>query len=168
MCSCPVGCLAWGIPMLEPTGYWVGQVLVLITQARCLSPARIHTPWYFCHQFLWFQREPQPPPASPGGPPRPAGRSCPGSYEVTTFALGPGAHETLCVPSKSGVSLSPCPVELLQSSPAGLQSQMLWGLLCPLAEPPAEEPVAGLRTLTPVGETSVIYSLICGSPTWGV
>ena len=24
VCSCPVGCLVWGIPELGPTGYWVG------------------------------------------------------------------------------------------------------------------------------------------------
>ena len=40
--------------------------------------------------------------------------------------LGLGVHETLCVPSKSGVSVFPSPVELLQSSPANLQSQILW------------------------------------------
>ena len=58
----------------------------------------------------------------------------------------------LCVPSKSGVSVSPRPVELLQSSPAGLQSQMLWALLLPLPGPEAGETNVGLRILTPVGD----------------
>ena len=39
--------------------------------------------------------------------------------------LGPDAHNTLCVPSKSGVSVSPSPVEVLQSNPASLQSLIL-------------------------------------------
>ena len=39
--------------------------------------------------------------------------------------LGPDAHTTLCVPSKSGVSASPIPVEILQSNPTSLQSLIL-------------------------------------------
>ena len=39
--------------------------------------------------------------------------------------LGPDVHTTLCVPSKSGVSVSPCPVEVLQSNPTSLQSLIL-------------------------------------------
>ena len=39
--------------------------------------------------------------------------------------LGPDVHTTLCVPSKSGVSVSPSPVEVLQSNPASLQSLFL-------------------------------------------
>ena len=74
-----------------------------------------------------------PPSTSLGGPPRPAGRLAPGSCEVSAFGLGPSTGETFCVPSKSGVSVSPSPMELLQSSPAGLQNQILWGLLLPMA-----------------------------------
>ena len=43
------------------------------------------------------------------------------------FALGPSTHESLCVPFKNGFSISPSPVELLHTSPTGLQCQMLWG-----------------------------------------
>ena len=39
--------------------------------------------------------------------------------------LGPYAHITLCVPSKSGVCVSPSPVEVLQSNPTSLQSLIL-------------------------------------------
>ena len=39
--------------------------------------------------------------------------------------LGPDVHTTLCVPSKSGVSVSPCPVEVLRSNPTSLQSLIL-------------------------------------------
>lgn len=62
----------------------------------------------------------QPLPTSPGDPPRPAVRFGPGSYEVTDFSLGPGAHET----SKSGISMSPSPVKFFQSSPTGFQGQI--------------------------------------------
>ena len=67
-------------------------------------------------------------------------------------ALGPGVLENLCAPSKSGVSVSPTPVEFPRSDPTGLQSQILWGLLLPLPDPQAREPDVGLITFTPVGE----------------
>ena len=66
------------------------------------------------------------------------------------------AQKTLCVPTKSGVSVSLSPVELLQSSSYGLQSQMLWGLLLPIPDPKTGEPNMGLRILTYVGGTSAI------------
>ena len=74
-------------------------------------------------------------PDSLGDHPRPASMSGTGSYGVTAFALVSTVHENLCAPSKSGVSVSPSPVELLQSSSAGLQSQMLWGLLLLMSDP---------------------------------
>ena len=57
-----------------------------------------------------------------------------------------------CLPSKSGVSASPSLVNFLWSSPTGLQSQTLWGLLLLLPDPQAEELHLGLRTLIPVGK----------------
>ena len=45
--------------------------------------------------------------------------------ESLLLPLGPDAHSTLCVPSKSGVSVSPSPVEVLQSIPTRLQSLIL-------------------------------------------
>ena len=46
------------------------------------------------------------------------------SYGVT--ASSPWVlHKTLCVSSKSGVSVSPSPVEVLQSNPTGLQSLII-------------------------------------------
>ena len=56
------------------------------------------------------------------------------------------------MPSKSGVSVFLSPVELLQSSPTGLESHMLWGLLLLMPDPEAGEPDVGLRALTAVGE----------------
>ena len=91
---------------------------------------QMNTPWYVYQQLLWHQREPQlPPTIPPMDAQRPAGRSGPGSYEATAFALSPTACKTLCAPSKSRVFASPSPVELLQLSPTDLQSQMIWGLL---------------------------------------
>ena len=80
--------------------------------------------------------EPQLTPASPGDLPGLVGRSSSGSYGITFLWCVPVVHETLCVPSKSGVSVSPSPVELLNSSPTGASSSgyqilrldsLLWG-----------------------------------------
>ena len=68
------------------------------------------------------------------------------------FALGASAHESLCAPFKNGFSVSPSPVELLRTSPTGLQCQMLWGLFLPMPDPHTWEFDVGLRTLTPIGE----------------
>ena len=48
-------------------------------------------------------------------------------------------------------SVSPSPADLLHSSPTGLQSQMLWGLLLFMPDPPEGDPDMGLRILTSVG-----------------
>ena len=60
--------------------------------------------------------------------------------------------ELVCMPSKSGVSVSLNPVEFLWSSPTDFQSQRLWGLLFPMPEPQTGGPYTGLWTLTPMGE----------------
>ena len=80
--------------------------------------------------------------------------------------LGPDAHTTLCVPSKSGVSISPSPVEVLQSIPTRLQSLILYEFLLPLLDPQVGKPDVGLRTFSPVG--GLLWyncSLVCESPT---
>ena len=86
-------------------------------------------PQYICYQCLCAWGELQLPSISPGDSLRRAVRSGLGSYQVTSFALCSGASEILCVPLKSEVSIFPSPVGLLQLSPTGLQSQMLWGLI---------------------------------------
>ena len=105
----------------------------------------------FCCHCPCPLNEPQPPHASAGDPPTLAGRSGLVSYGVTLFPPGPDVHTTLCVPSKSGVSVSLCPVEVLQSNPASLQSLILWEFLLPLPDPQVGKPDVGLRTFTPVG-----------------
>ena len=57
------------------------------------------TPQNYRCQCLCPHNEPQPP-ASTEDPPVPAGRSGPGSYEVTAFFLCPALHETLSAPSR--------------------------------------------------------------------
>ena len=62
-------------------------------------------------------------------------RSCLVSYGFTIFpSLGPSVHKTLCVPSKNGASVFSIVVEVLQSDPSGLQSQILWGLFLPFPD----------------------------------
>ena len=76
------------------------------------------------------------------------------------------AHTTLCVRSKSGVSVPPSPVEVLQSNPTSLQSLILWEFLLPLLEPQVWKPDVGLRTFSPVG--GLLWykcSPVCVSPT---
>ena len=92
--------------------------------------------YYVCFQCLCPQGEPQPPFAPPGDSPRPAGRCSPGSYQITAFALGPSAHEILCVLLKSEVCISPS----------------FLGLVFLMPDPWAGEPDVGLRTVSPVGE----------------
>ena len=82
------------------------------------------------------------------------------------FALGLSAHESLCVLLKNGISVSPSPIELLPTSPTGLQCQILQGLFLPVLNHQAWGLDVGFRTLTPVGE-SLWYSYfqICELPT---
>ena len=61
-------------------------------------------------------------PVFPGCPPRTVVRFDPDSHGDFALLFGP-VHVTLCVtpPFKSGVSISPSPVELLHTSPTDLQ-----------------------------------------------
>ena len=54
---------------------------------------------------------------------------CPRFLWSLCFAPGPCAHESLYALFKSRLSVSPSPMELLHTSPAGPQGQVLWGLL---------------------------------------
>ena len=62
-------------------------------------------------------------------------------------------HMKVCVPLYNGVSVSPNLVELLCTSPTGLQCQMLWELFVPVPDHHKWEFDVGLRTLTRVGES---------------
>ena len=81
--------------------------------------------------------------------------------------LGPSAHEILCTPFKSGVFVFPIPMELLHTSPAVPQCQMLWELF-PVPDLQAWETDMGLRTLLWVSLYNISYFPFCGLPTWQV
>ena len=140
----------WNLPALE----W-GQVLM----RKMAASSRAHIPEYsplLLPPLSCPHSEPQQATAipwrsfTPGGLPRPEGRSGPGSYEVIDFSL-PSAHKTLYVPSKSVVCLSP--VKCLWSWPTGIQRQMFfWGFLLPVPDAQTGESDVELRTVTPVGE----------------
>lgn len=67
----------------------------------------------------------------------------------------------LCTSFKNEVSISPSLVGEVHLRHTGLQSQALGACL--------HDAGLGLKTLTPVGEPlKYNYSLVCGSPTWGV
>ena len=66
-----------------------------------------------------------------------------------SFLLGPGAHKVLSVPSKG---LFPSPVEVLQSNPTGLQSQIPWGFWVPFLPPQVGKFVVSPRTFFSVRE----------------
>ena len=105
----------------------------------------MNIPQYLCHQCLCSQNEPQLPHTSPGDLlDKNLSRSGLGSYEVTTFALGPSKHKTLCAPSKSGISVSPSPVEHLCSRPLRV---FLW-----MADCQPGEPLVGFKALPPIEE----------------
>lgn len=80
---------------------------------------------------------------------RPVGRSGPGSYQITTSPLGLGTYEILCVPFMNEVSISPGSSRLPKLSPAGLQSQILWGFIFLVQDLQAGEPNVEFRTLIP-------------------
>ena len=85
-----------------------------------------------------------------------------------SLLLPPGSWwaTTLCVPSKSGISVFPSPVEVLQSNPTSLQSLILWEFLSPLLDPQVGKRDSGLRTFTPVdGLLWYNCSPVCDSPT---
>ena len=63
-------------------------------------------------------------PVLPGCPPRTAARFDPDSNGDFALPWDP-VHVKVCVPFKNGVSISPSSVELLHTSPTGLQCQML-------------------------------------------
>ena len=110
----------------------------------------------FCCQCACPHGEAQPSPASGGDPPTLADPPTPHLlWGQCSFPLDPCAHKTFCVSSKSEVSVSPSPVEVLQSNPTGLQSPIFWGFLLLLLYP-------RLGSLTWVSEPSLQWVDFCG------
>ena len=143
LCPHLASCLAWGIPIPVPTGWWIVQVACAnklegwFQNHTCQHQypcGRMSSPKGLS-QCLWPESKHQLPPASPGVSPRSAGGSNLGSFQITAFALDFGAHEMLCASLKGEVSISYSPLTLLKVSPAGLQCQMFWGLVFPVQDP---------------------------------
>ena len=108
-------------------------------------------PWSLYHQCPCLHSQPQSTHTSPGDLPRPAGSSGSVSYGVTALPWVL-VHMKTCAWPLRVESVSPRPAQILHSSPAGLQNQVLWGHLLLMPDPQTGEPDMGLRTLTPVGE----------------
>ena len=79
--SCPVSCLAYGVPTLVSIGCSVGPSLG--SNVPGFQPAGVFM-WlnvpYFCHQHLYPQGELQPLSVSLGDSQKPARTSAPGFY----------------------------------------------------------------------------------------
>ena len=125
------------IALFEIFLYWAVKTIYLEINLLVVSFANIVSHFVGCFSFsLWFpllcEKFLSLIRSSPGDPPRPA---WPRLLWGQCFALGFCAWKTLCAPSKSGISVSPRPENLLQSSPASLQSQMPWRLFLLMPDP---------------------------------
>ena len=162
----PVGCLAWGLPALDPAGCWVGSGV----GAKMATSGRAYADGYSlgCLPMSLPLQWATASPCLPGRPSKTHREVWPQLLWSDCFALGPSAHENLCALSKSGVSVFPSLVELQHSSPTGLQNQCSGGS-SQCQTPQAGEPDMGLRTLIPVGDPlQYDYFPVCGLPTWQV
>ena len=160
-----ISCLAWDIPALEPTGCWMGPCLGA-SDPICWLPGEfipMNTPWYLCHKCLCSQGK------LPLLPPLPSQEALQDQQvgqvqaPMKLFFLLVPVHLRffLCTSFKNEVSISPSLVGEVHLRHTGLQSQALGACL--------QDAGLGLKTLTPVGEPlKYNYSLVCGSPTWGV
>lgn len=106
-----------------------------------------------CHQYLCHKDEPQstsqPFLTCSGNSPRPADRSGPCFWQITSFALRSSVCENLCAPFKSEIAIFPNFMGLPKLSPANLESQMIWRLIF-LTQ--AVESHMGISTFTNGGE----------------
>ena len=110
----------WLFGLRRPnTGAYPGSLVGLMADS-----GRAHAKEYFVELLLPCpcpHGEPQPPSTSAGDPPTLAGSLVQSPLGSLLLPLGPNAHPTLCAPSKSGVSVSPSPVRVLQSNPASFK-----------------------------------------------
>ena len=108
--------------------------------------------WYWC---LHPSGEPLMTHTSTGIPPTSASRFGSVSFGGhCSFPLDLGAHKILFMSSKTGISVSPSPVEVLKSNPAGLQGPVPWGSL--FAGSPGWETWHGVQNLHNSERTSMI------------
>ena len=67
-----------------------------------------------------------------------------GTFKAAASVLGCGASKFVCEPCKNKLLISHSPVALLDISPTGFQSRMLWWLIFPGQDPWSGEPEMGL------------------------
>lgn len=130
----PIVCLARGILVLGPIGCWVGPGLGDNDQSKMFAFRRVcavENSLIFQPATFMTPERATATPCLPGGLLKSSGKSGQRFYEGIAFALGLSACKILYIPPNSGISVSSSPVELLHSSPTGLQSQVLLGLLLP-------------------------------------
>ena len=101
-----------------------------------------------------------------GDSPRSASGSDPGSFQITTSALGPQVLRFCCTCFKNGVSVSYSPLALLKISPLAFKAKCSGGSSSQCGNPGLKLDV-GLETLAPQGEPLQLSSLICRSPAQG-
>ena len=155
--SLPTWLFAWGVPALEPIGCWVGPGFGANDPSKMSASSKSSWRWILLNISVTGFYVPR------------VSHSCPPPSQETLqdqqvdlaqasmkLLLLPGfqVHEILHVPFKSEVSASLSPVELLLSSPTGLQSQMLWELLFLMPGP-------RLGRLTSGSELSLLWENIC-------
>ena len=86
--------------------------------------------------------------------------------KLLAFALGPGACGISCAHLRTGVSVSPSPVELLHSSLLVFKAKSSGGFHLLMPDPQPQEPKMGLRTFTLARESlQYNYFAVCGTPT---
>ena len=143
--------------------YTKRQLAVLLFPVR-LSLQRVTAASHVCRRLSNTIRQPcsesQLPHMSAGDSPTRSGRVwCSVLWGHCSFLLGPEACKILCVSSKSGGSVHPGLVEVLQSNPADLQSQIPWGYLISLplsAGSPGWKAWHGAQNFHKSGSTSVL------------
>lgn len=135
--------------------FWVGPGL----GSKMVTSGRVHVNQQSLGPLPLVSLPPQWTTANPCLPRRPS-KTCrevwPRLLWLHCFPLGLYAHGNLYVPSKNGFSVSPITVVLQCSSPAGLQSQMLWGFLLLMWTPRLGNLIWGLE-LSLCGRTSAIW-----------
>ena len=175
LCPHSANCLAWDIPGWVPTGWWAGPGPALISwredSKMVLTTTSVLvvgcTPKNSCCQHLCPQGEFQLPPASLGG----SLRSASGSDPLKSLLL-PWVSEYVrfCECPLRVESISYIPLALPKASPAGLQSQMFWGLVFLMQDPLAWGVWRGAWTPCFLGKTSaiIIILLFVGCPPRGM
>ena len=124
--------------------WWIGKPGVL----QSMGSQRVRHDW--ATELNWPRGRPLLTHASVGDSWTLTGKSCSFSCGVTAPFSWVLMHTRFCLcPPRV---CFPSPVEVLQSNPTGLPSQIPWGLSVPLPDPQVGESVVGPRTVVAVQE----------------